>query len=250
MSASDLGRRIGNIIYRHAFGLYRPLYGAFKTYQDRTERRLLADNLSPGDVVVDAGANIGIYAHFLAQQVGSNGVVHAFEPSPENFARLRQTVAGLANVRANQMAVSDSTGESLLHISDQLNVDHRAYPTAGENRRAVTIRSTQLDDYFKASGRVDLIKMDIQGFELHALRGTARVLEDNPNIALLLEFWPYGLKQAGETAAAFLSFLTEREFVLSVPGEGAIDPGHLLRIDASDPGRYLNLFAKRSPISK
>ena len=54
-----------------------------------------------------------------------------------------------------------------------------------------------LDDYFKPGERVDLIKMDIQGYELHALRGANRVLADNPDIKLLLEFWPYGLKQAG-----------------------------------------------------
>ncbi len=93
--------------------------------------------------------------------------------------------------------MSDETGESTLYISDNLNVDHRAYPTTGDSRRTVTIRATTLDDYFKPGERVDLIKMDIQGFELHALRGAARVLDDNPEVALLLEFWPYGLKQAG-----------------------------------------------------
>ena len=39
--------------------------------------------------------------------------------------------------------------------------------------------------------------MDIQGYELHALRGASRVLADNPDTNLLLEFWPYGLRQAG-----------------------------------------------------
>jgi FkbM family methyltransferase len=190
-AAARFGRRIGNELYKIAFPIYRPLYSIFKTYTDRTERRLLARNLLPGSVVVDAGANIGIYSRFLSSCVGSAGIVHSFEPDPENFARLRTEVASLPNVRVNQLALSDRTGDSLLYVSEELNVDHRAYPTEGETRRTLSIRSTRLDDYFKPGERVDLIKMDLQGYEFHAMRGAERVLQENPHMKLLLEFWPY-----------------------------------------------------------
>ena len=71
------------------------------------------------------------------------------------------------------------------------------YLPEGDSRHRCQIEMIALDDYFKPGQRVDLIKMDIQGYELHALRGASRVLADNPGIKLLLEFWPYGLKQAG-----------------------------------------------------
>jgi hypothetical protein len=57
--------------------------------------------------------------------------MHSFEPSPENFARLREVTRNLRNVRANQLAVGEKTGEQLLHISGTLNVDHRTYPPGG-----------------------------------------------------------------------------------------------------------------------
>ncbi len=246
MSSSQLIRHLGNIAYRHAFGIYRPLYGIFKSYADRAERTFLAKHLSAGYVAVDGGANIGIYSQFLAKCVGSSGAVHSFEPSPANFARLRAAVRDFPNVSVNQLLLGNRTEESVLYISEALNVDHRAYPTEGELRRGISVRCTRLDDYFKPGQRVDLIKMDIQGFELHALEGAQRVLEDNPKIKLLLEFWPYGLKEAGKSPEAFVSFLKDRGFVIFRPkGDG------LTRCDppcanSSDPTNYFNIFAQRA----
>jgi hypothetical protein len=67
MSELSVLRTFGNKIYRHAFPIYRPLYAAYKAYSDHAERRLLRQILVPGDVAVDAGANIGVYSQFLAR---------------------------------------------------------------------------------------------------------------------------------------------------------------------------------------
>jgi FkbM family methyltransferase len=243
-AAARFGRRIGNELYKVAFPIYRPLYSVFKSYTDRTERRLLARNLSPGSVVVDAGANIGIYSRFLSSCVGPAGIVHSFEPDPENFARLRTEVASLPNVRVNQLALSDRAGDSLLYISEELNVDHRAYPTEGETRRTVSIRSTTLDDYFKPGERVDLIKMDLQGYELHALRGAKRVLQENPHMKLLLEFWPYGLKQAGAEWTDLVTTLERQGLVIRQFSKNGL---RAFRVEAVEerPEWYVNLFASR-----
>jgi FkbM family methyltransferase len=113
--------------------------------------------LPKGAVVVDAGANIGIYSRFLARCVGPTGVVHSFEPSPENFSRLQRAVRKLANVRLSQAALGERSGKSNLYVSDKLNVDHRTYATQGDSRRIVPIDIIALDDYFFKSGqRVDL----------------------------------------------------------------------------------------------
>ena len=78
-------REIGNRVYDRAFPIYVLCYRAFKAYADRAERKLLRKTLSPGDVAVDVGANIGIYTQLLSRWVGPTGLVHSFEPSPENF---------------------------------------------------------------------------------------------------------------------------------------------------------------------
>jgi FkbM family methyltransferase len=245
MSTPSLFYRIGNQVYKYAFPLYRQIYRAFKAYTDRAERRLFRKILFPGAVVVDAGANIGIYTQFLSRYVGGAGVVHSFEPSPENFKRLRSATRKLANVRLSQAAVGERSGRSELYLSDKLNVDHRAYAAEGDSRHTVAIEMVALDDYFEPGERVDLIKIDIQGYELHALWGAERVLQENPDIQLLLEFWPFGLEQAGAKWEELIEMVRGLRMNLMLVTANGVIP-----FDARDIRRdvswYVNLFASRS----
>lgn len=245
MSVASVLRGVGNKVYKHGFPIYRPLYAAYKAYGDRVERQLLKKVLFPGAVVVDAGANIGIYSQFLSRCVGPTGAVHCFEPSPENFQRLRTATRKLRNVRLSQAAVGERSGKSKLYISDRLNVDHRAYVTDGDSRRSVVIEMVALDDYFKSGERVDLIKMDIQGYELHALRGANRVLADNPKIKLLLEFWPYGLKQAGAHWRDLITALNGKGLVIRQTSAERLTPFRGDSVGES-PDWYVNLYASRT----
>ena len=230
MSATSVLRRAANKVYQHAFPIYRPLYAAYKAYADRAERELLRKILFQGAVVVDVGANIGIYSQFLSRCVGPTGLVHSFEPSPDNFRRLSAATRDLLNVRLTQAVVGERSGECKLYISDKLNVDHRAYKADGDSRRAIPTEMVALDDYFKPGQRVDLIKMDIQGYELHALRGAQRVLQENPDINLLLEFWPAGLEQAGVGWEELVEMLQALEYE-SDSGENS---GGLVPFDAHE----------------
>ncbi|MGA7275669.1 MAG: FkbM family methyltransferase [Candidatus Udaeobacter sp.] len=191
---------------------------------------------------MDAGANIGIYSQFLSRCVGPIGVVHSFEPAPENFRRLQSATRNLANVRLCQAAVGECSGRSKLYVSDKLNVDHRTYATEAGSRCAVPIDIVALDDYFKPSQRVDLIKMDIQGYELHALRGTNRVLADNPAAKLLLEFWPYGLEQAGANWLELIDTLRLKNMSISQITNYGLVPFRADSVRVS-PEWYTNLFA-------
>src|SRR5438477_2597230 len=139
MSVTSVLRGAANKVYEHAFPIYRPLYAAYKTYADRAERELLRKILFQGAVVVDVGANIGIYSEFLSRCVGPTGLVHSFEPSPDNFKRLQAATRKLSNVQISRAAVGEHTGNSKLYLSNKLNVDHRTYVIHRDSRRPVPI---------------------------------------------------------------------------------------------------------------
>jgi FkbM family methyltransferase len=245
MSTTSVLRGAANKVYQRAFPIYRPLYAAYKTYADRAERELLRKTLFQGAVAVDAGANIGIYSQFLSRCVGPTGSVHSFEPAPDNFKRLSAATRGLSNVRLTQAVVGERSGECKLYVSDKLNVDHRAYKADGDSRRAIPIQMVALDDYFKPGQRVDLIKMDIQGYELHALRGAQRVLQENPDINLLLEFWPTGLAQAGVRWEELVEMLQRLNMNLTLVRTHGLVPFDTRDI-RNDIFWYVNVFAHRT----
>jgi FkbM family methyltransferase len=246
MGGASVFRQVGNSAYKYAFPVYRFAYRIYKAYTDRAARQLLQKVLYNGAVAVDAGANIGIYSVFLSRCVGPNGVVHSFEPSPDNFMRLCSATRKLLNVRPCATVVGECSRQTILYVSDKLNVDHRAYVSEGNRRRALPVGMVALDDYFKPGERVDLLKLDIQGYEFHALQGAKRILNENPDIKLLLEFWPYGLKQAGVSGNELIEMLEGFGMnIMSMDADGLMPfKARNARVDVN---WYINLFASRQP---
>lgn len=238
----------GNFLYKHLYPVYLPVYSAWKAFSDREERRLLRQLVKPGTVILDVGANIGVYTRFLSQLTGESGHVFAFEPSPNNFAKLRMNIARMRNVTPVQSAVGESSGEISLYLSEDLNVDHHTYDN-GDGRRKIVVPVFSLDDYFKKGMKIDLIKIDVQGFEYRVLQGARRVLNENPQAAIIMEFWPHGLKKAGtppETLLELISSMGFRSFKvggrLGLPFQGAY-------LKTSKEGDYCNLVLSKQPIT-
>lgn len=158
----------------------------------------LQKQLSPGEVVVDIGANIGYYTLEFARTVGAEGRVYAFEPHPENFKMLSKNIEvnGYHNIAPIQAALSDHAGDLLLECNAVNHECHHLSTAAGQ--RAIRVHTLTLDEYFGPTiPTISLVKLDVEGYELHVIRGMRRLLTANQRIRLVVEFAPKYLRRAG-----------------------------------------------------
>ena len=123
-------------------------------------------------VFADVGANIG-YFTILAASLTRTGKVIAFEPNRDNCALIRMSLGanGLHNVTLHPFAVSDAEAEFALDVSGSNGALRE--PSSADD---LIVRSVVFDECVSEESRVDIIKMDIEGFEGRALRGMTQTI--------------------------------------------------------------------------
>jgi len=187
--------------------------------------------LRPGARVLDVGANLGWYALVAAPVVGPTGRVFAVEPNPGLARLVHDSLAtnGFGGFcRVFQVAVSDAPGVVDL-------VARPGAPGGGHIRSAVhevrepstpaavRVASVRLDDLLAGeAGPIDVVKMDIEGWEGMAIRGMAGILDRSPALRMLVEWSPMQDSTPAPRAetAAFLSAKGYLPF--RIAGDGAL----------------------------
>jgi len=133
------------------------------------EKNLIKQLVKPGMRVIDVGANIGYYTLMFNIYMQGKGHVLCFEPEPNNFVELKNNVEinKFNNVEINQVALGDLKG--LVNLSPGINgniVDH--------NSDTIEVPITTLDSYI--SQGVDMIKIDVEGYEFNVLNGCRKLI--------------------------------------------------------------------------
>jgi FkbM family methyltransferase len=151
-------------------------------------QQVFASILAPGQVVYDIGAASGFFAVIAAREVGSAGQVVAFEPLPESAARLRHNIAlnEFDHVRVVELALGDRDGRGELTAGvdeDQARVNR----SADSGQASVDVEVTTIDRLVDTAvvPPPDVIKMDIEGAEVEALRGADRTLSERRPVLLI-----------------------------------------------------------------
>jgi FkbM family methyltransferase len=142
----------------------------------------------PGDLAIDAGANIGYTTSILGVRVGPKGRVHSFEPHHQVFESLRENVEIWKRDRRcgsfvlHQAALGRETGKALLHTNDGFRTN-RGTAWISENVeaspdvRVIEVPIRNLDSLLGEDETIGVLKMDVQGHELGVLQGMARLLQ-------------------------------------------------------------------------
>lgn len=177
---------------------------------ERTLVALLKKIVKPSMTVMDVGANIGYIAAIAAGLAGQGGCVHAFDPNPDCYARLQLNLAAFPQAHAHQVALSDSVGTLPFYLSE--NSEEQGWGSLLDDatavRQAMDVAVTTIDDFVTKLGirRVHLIKMDIEGNEMHALRGARKLIgRDHP--AIIAELNATCLARDGAKPGDVLQFL-------------------------------------------
>ncbi|GAB4132145.1 MAG: hypothetical protein Fur0041_03160 [Bacteroidia bacterium] len=184
------------------------------------EREWLLKELKEGDVFYDIGANIGYFTILAAEKCGRNGHVFAFEPVKSTFELLTENVKlnpHLNNISLMNYAVSDREENLLMYLPEKGKDawNSIAVKPEGEHFKTEIIMTWCPDLHMKEETfiRPSLIKIDVEGWELHVLKGMKNILTAfQPT--LLIEFTAANLKAAGTSGTELAAFLQSMNYRL------------------------------------
>ena len=237
----------GEMWFDRADEVIRPFVERSRTWEP-AEGQLLLSLARPGMRFLDVGANIGYFSLLMARHA-PGAIIDAVEPEPHNAQMLAMNLWH-NNVEATIWPVALSGDERSLPL--QL-TEHNAGDTRTQAARtnqwyktvAVAARG---DDLFGARG-FDLVKLDVQGFELDVLQGMPKTIDRSPGIAVVAEFWPKALRDRNVDPYTVLRSYREMGFTIVTQVEDQLrqieDPEIIAICDDAGEWGQVNLLLRR-----
>jgi FkbM family methyltransferase len=192
------------------------LRGSFEPFTVHVFKQVV----KPGMVVLDIGAYLGYYALLASRRVGAHGKVYAFEADPRSYRFLLHNIQ-LNKCTRNVLAIAKA-------VSDQIEVRPFLLSSGDFTRsslwekhrdeRSLDVDCTTVDEIVGGQP-VHVIKIDIEGGELHALKGMERTLRRSDSVIMFVECNPSALSAAGGSVESLLGLLERFEFRVHVIDE-------------------------------
>jgi len=151
--------------------------------------------LKPGMTFVDVGANKGDFSLIAAGLVGERGTVLSFEPEPNNCKWIKKSIGlnGYQNIQLFEMALGDTNQSAQLYLGEKSGWHSLLSSVHRHNIGMLSVIEKTLDSLLDDIGysSINMIKIDVEGFELEVLKGSQRTLSNNRDIILLIDIHPY-----------------------------------------------------------
>lgn len=200
--------------------------------KDTGELRFLWKILQPNQTFLDIGAYHGIYSVVAGKRVGPGGRVIAFEPSPRERQRLRLHLIwnGIRCAKIEPYAVGAEVSETSFFqvVAGDATRNGLKPPATDDAVATIHVKTTALDLYLERAGlpRVDVMKLDVEGGEIEALRGATKLLHDSRPVLICevldetTQVWGYHAREIISTMkAAGFEWFECREDGTLVPHE-------------------------------
>ncbi|WP_432222966.1 FkbM family methyltransferase [Flavobacterium sp. TMP13] len=153
--------------------LSKLIYNGF----EKEETDYLYQVLNEGDVFLDIGANVGLFALIASNLVGANGKVICFEPSPLTFARLAENVKlnDFKNIELKNIGLGETKDQLNFYLSENGHDAWNSFAPSQDNKleKIIQVPVSTLDIELQNvdKEKVSLVKMDVEGWEKFALKG-------------------------------------------------------------------------------
>jgi FkbM family methyltransferase len=182
----------------------------------------LQRTLRPGQVFVDVGANIGYFTLLGATLVGPGGTVVAIEAHPRLAELLQRNVIINGYHRYvttwHRAAWSEAT-ELKLHLRQNFasnssvgSIGSDALARLGDTEEIVKVQALPLDDLLADLPRIDVMKVDVEGAEVHVFTGLEKTLLANPAMTVMFEWSPAQIDDVGDDPGALIDLLDGHGF--------------------------------------
>ncbi len=196
----------------------RQIDGQFE--EDAFLRRML-DALRGGDVLYDVGANIGVVSLLAASHAQGEGLagvsVHSFEPEPRTAARLRENVRlnGFGGITVHEMGLGATSARIPLFVDGQTGRQtHSILRAQSAGRSEVEIELRAADEVAREAPAPTVMKIDVEGAEMDALRGAQGLLEKGGVRELFIEVHPDQLRTMNTDEVQLQRWLEDRGYRL------------------------------------
>jgi len=167
--------------------------------------------------IVDVGAHDGRHTAEFLRLVGPTGYVHAFEPIPEKFIAIQALEAAHINLKTHNIALSDVIGEAEFFVVkgalEESGLRQRIYNNQEiANPIAITTSVKTLDAMADTIGKVDLLKIDVEGAELNVLNGANELIKKSRPI-IYTEYGCGAYSSYGRNAEDLFLFFSDLKYV-------------------------------------
>jgi FkbM family methyltransferase len=181
--------------------------------------RAIRPLVTPGSIALDIGAHVGYSTILFADWVGHNGKVYCFEPVPAQVQQIEQNLKfnGYQDrVVVHRFAISDRPGLVEFYYDRTQNTGMGSLIINRAQFYKISVEAVALDFWAEINGLADvgLVKMDIEGAEILALRGMASGLSQHRYRILLIELHPSQLAKLSSSVSEILSQLRNYEYRL------------------------------------
>ncbi len=165
-----------------------------------------------GDVILEAGANIGYYALLESQRVGNDGKIYAIEPTKTNFRYLKKNINlnRAKNIESYKLALGDKDGQTFINIYDAENWNTIADIPYAQKRSREKVTLKKVDTFLRDKRKPTFVRMDVEGFEYEIINGMEGLLKKSPPRGMFIEMHFYIMGE--DKSISLLKKLKERGY--------------------------------------